>query len=70
MAELKKCPFCGGEANLITYAGAERIVYIDCKDCKALMGYPRVVISAMKGKLYFENEAELIEAWNNRVEEE
>ena len=66
MAELRNCPFCGGEANIVTYQGSKRIFYIECKGCNALMGNPRIMISAMKGKLYFENEAELIEAWNTR----
>lgn len=66
MAELLKCPFCGGEARIVTYQGSKSIFYIECKDCNALMGNPRRMISAMKGKLYFENEAELIEAWNTR----
>lgn len=66
MADLKPCPFCGGEANIVTYQGSKRIFYIECKGCNALMGNPRIMISGMKGKLYFENEAELIEAWNTR----
>ena len=66
MAGLRNCPFCGGEANIVTYQGSKRIFYIECKGCNALMGNPRIMISGMKGKLYFENEAELIEAWNTR----
>lgn len=66
MAELRNCPFCGGKASIVTYQGSKRIFYIECKDCNALMGNPRIMISGMKGKLYFENEAELIEAWNTR----
>lgn len=60
------CPFCGGESSIVTYQGSKRIFYIECKDCKALLGNPRIMISGMKGNLYFENEAELIEAWNTR----
>lgn len=70
MAELRNCPFCGGDANIVTYQGSKRIFYIECKGCNALMGNPRIMISGMKGKLYFENEAELIEAWNTRKPEE
>lgn len=70
MAELRNCPFCGGEASIVIYQGSKRIFYIECKGCNALMGNPRIMISGMKGKLYFENEAELVEAWNTRKPEE
>lgn len=67
MKELKPCPFCGGEARINTYLGNKRIVYIECDGCKVIMGNPRPMYSALKGKLYFEYENELIEAWNRRV---
>ena len=72
MAELKKCPFCGGEAEL--YEGEqERNIYdshtlgyvdteyytvhgVGCTDCKCIMAE-------------FTSEEEAIEAWNNRVTE-
>ena len=68
MKELKPCPFCGGKANITTYLGNKRIVYIECDGCKAYMGHPRIMTSALKGKLYFEDKNELIEAWNRRAE--
>jgi Lar family restriction alleviation protein len=64
--ELKPCPFCGGEAHIVTYLGKKRIVYIECDGCKVLMGNPKIMTSALKGKLYFEDENKLIKAWNNR----
>lgn len=64
--ELKPCPFCGGNAHITTYLGKKPIVYIECNDCKALMGNPRMMTSALKGKLYFESRDELINAWNSR----
>lgn len=31
MAELKKCPFCGGEAEIVEYT----IFWVTCKECAA-----------------------------------
>lgn len=64
--ELKPCPFCGGEAEMVTYSGKKQVVYIECSGCNALMGNPRPIHSAMRGKLYFESESDLVDAWNKR----
>lgn len=56
MSELKPCPFCGGEAEILT-AESMRGGYlfgIMCNDC------------CSRGDVY-ENEAEAIEAWNTRA---
>ena len=63
---LKPCPFCGGDAHITTLLGKKVIMYIECDGCRALMGYPRAITSALKGKLYFDNINELVNAWNNR----
>lgn len=67
--ELKPCPFCNGKAELTTRLGTgEPIYYISCTKCKALMGESRKIISTLKGKLYFDNKEDVINAWNKREE--
>lgn len=69
MSELKPCPFCGGEVRMTIYSGEKTTVYyIECEGCKALMGNPRPLHSALRGKLYYDDLGELVEAWNNRKE--
>lgn len=57
MAELKPCPFCGGEAHLIEYSviGFPVEYGVKCEKCSA-MTYPKW-ITAMQA----------VEAWNRRV---
>lgn len=52
MEELKRCPFCGGEAEII---GSNTTYWIDCNECRAETGL-------------FNTEAEAIVAWNRRVQ--
>ena len=57
MAELKTCPFCGGEARMHTryMRHAEQFRYlVKCLRCNARMEY--------------RNEAAAIEAWNRRAD--
>ena len=58
MAELKKCPFCGGEARI--YITGDNDGYrVACKK-----------ILACGAKLeWFDKEEDAIEAWNNRATE-
>ena len=51
MNELKKCPFCGGEAEL-EWEGDSYV--ISCKECNAEMAFEPTRESA-------------VEAWNRRV---
>lgn len=53
MAELKPCPFCGGEADVEWYVRI-KTGYCYCKSCK----------TRMPNKL---SKEEAIEAWNRRV---
>lgn len=57
MAELKKCPFCGGEAEL-NYYGSESMPFysISCKEC------------GCNQDTSIHKEA-VINAWNNRATE-
>ena len=55
MAELKKCPFCGGEAeHEIFNDGFFTFGRVECKQCKAMLTTPPV---------------NTINAWNNRPAE-
>ena len=50
--ELKRCPFCGGEAETYPYYFNEW--YIGCRECSCDLGV-------------FDTKEEAIEAWNKRV---
>jgi Lar family restriction alleviation protein len=52
MTELRKCPFCGGEAS--TYVAYDDGYYVCCDECGC--GLP-----------VYNTEQEAIEAWNKRV---
>ena len=63
MAELKPCPFCGGEA--FVYKRYDSIFRLDptdftvlCKECRGGVRH------------YFQTESEAIAAWNRRVNDE
>lgn len=61
--KLKKCPFCGGEAEATemqdTWYNDTMHWYICCSKCSCCLG----------GYGEFTTEAEAIEAWNKRVGE-
>ena len=57
MAELKPCPFCGGEADIIDN---EYYVDVSCRNYRC---------RGFADSLMFESEEEAIEAWNRRVED-
>ena len=61
MAELKKCPFCGGEAEVVkVHSGVAMFPYtVVCKsnECSASVG------------VFKETREKAIEVWNNRATE-
>ena len=59
MADLKFCPFCGGEANVIDHHNDDGSVSVGCNNDTCL-GFSGL------GWLY-KTEAEAIEAWNTRT---
>ena len=55
MEELRKCPFCGGEAGIASESAAYSIMYfVMCRKCMGRSGYTP-------------SPAEAIVAWNRRV---
>ena len=73
MAELKPCPFCGGEAYLErshrAFIGAKstKVSFVRCKECNARSG--RFKINDYGHTSHsVEAEASAIEAWNRRTE--
>ena len=56
MAELKPCPFCGGEASIRKIDNVWYVV--GCDDC-----------SCDVGRHWFYTREEVVEAWNRREED-
>lgn len=61
MADLKKCPFCGGEAEIHSKCsyeetGGDIMFFVKCESCGAESGWHTV-------------QPIVIEAWNNRITE-
>lgn len=54
MIELKPCPFCGGEAELVIDEPFRGFTFVECHECGA------------RGSISKEREA--IKAWNTRAE--
>lgn len=58
--ELKRCPFCGGEAELKRYVGfAFEEAYVQCKDCECKT---KIISPSLK---YCAND-KAVEMWNRR----
>ena len=66
MAELKKCPFCGGEVK--GYADNHKKAMIECKNCNMYFGVQlEIGCELVEGwKAMFDSKEELFGAWNNR----
>lgn len=71
--ELKPCPFCGGEAKLITTEFDRKTIAIkvECQSCSARAGGFCATVFDNKNALEnIDNSREkAIEAWNRRVTE-
>ena len=56
--ELKRCPFCGGEAEVLSgYSGCEKVYRVECSSCGG-----RSLSNELK--------CTVIAAWNRRVSDE
>ena len=69
MNELKPCPFCGGEAEVIrsTRSMCYEEYRVGCGKCGAMV---KNFSNPLWKVSYFDTEAEAIEAWNRRVSEQ
>ena len=66
MDELKPCPFCGGNAIVIS-APLSGVWFIQCKICAAMIGRRTKVVSTLHDKVYFETMEAAEKAWNRRA---
>ena len=64
--ELKPCPFCGGEAEIMSNL-SHNIYWVQCTNCISMMGRDEMVWSAVRGEMIFNKEENAVEAWNRRV---
>jgi len=68
MAELKPCPFCGGEISL--KSGTQSISFIDteweCGGCRMEFSYCQDFAYSRKAKVAIN--PSFVEVWNRRVE--
>lgn len=73
MKELKKCPFCGGEARLKMECKRDIgwTIWCECNSCYAkIPGYcPKLTKENMALENIKDCEKSAIEQWNRRVEE-
>lgn len=63
MAELKHCPFCGGKAYISQedcYGYDDNDYMVFCDNCGLQFGFT----------MQYDTEAEAIEAWNRRIDNE
>lgn len=59
MAELKPCPFCGGEAKIHSLTDIIGCYRVRCTKCPVEFG-----------QYWFYRKADLIKAWNRRADNE
>ena len=68
MEELRKCPFCGGEARVISdHIEYEDVYAVLCKECGASVGLG--IQEYGEYRPCYISVPSLIAAWNRRVEE-
>ena len=68
MSELKPCPFCGGNAVVVS-APISGVWCIQCKSCTATIGRKTKTISTICGKEYFDTREAAEIAWNRRADD-
>ena len=70
MYELKPCPFCGADAEVIEseYGMYETGYAIYCTHCSLKLGVDGRLSEAYEWTPVFDTEAEAINAWNKRAE--
>lgn len=61
--ELKKCPFCGGEAQMIIAKADTKLYGVECKRCHVLMGH-----TVNNSTEFFTMPLYAADAWNQRAE--
>lgn len=68
--ELKRCPFCGGEAEIVR--GDEGGYYVECQECLTVHGAKYLLSGSYSIGIVtfgiYNTEQEAIEAWNRRAE--
>ena len=60
--ELKKCPFCGGEAQMIIAKADTKLYGVECKRCHVLMGH-----TVNNSTEFFTMPLYAADAWNQRA---
>ena len=70
--EIKKCPFCGGEAEVDTigdYAGCFGLAGIYCKKCRIFFTCYETEWQDGEDNILEEEKNALLKAWNRRVDD-
>lgn len=72
MKELKRCPFCGGEATIERIRnGNKEIIFVKCKECESASSVFSAPIGMINPRAKIDDPifAKVINAWNRRTGE-